>query len=216
MTIAKRPSLWDGMVGDILLIWVNREAEYFWSLDWTGQIRLIRLDNFADRCKSEKWDYEPPDPRTITSRRRQPHVKPAAGCLGVAQQRLGARKRVTVFKPGDGGLADAYPGREFGLREARAQAGPEQLGGNLELRRERADRPVTTGVLSMTEKPVVLFILEGRPVYPSLICFLWHDNLDASAKGTVSASFLRRRSTRFFEARFSRSTRRSEPWAEYR
>src|SRR5436190_22521778 len=40
----------------------------------------------------------------------------AAGCFGVAQDRLGARKRLGVFKPRDGGLAGALPGRKFGLR----------------------------------------------------------------------------------------------------
>ena len=64
-------------------------------------------------------------------------MKLAAGCLGVAQERLGARKGVTVFKPGDGGLAGAHSGGEFGLGEARPQASSEQLGGNLELRSER-------------------------------------------------------------------------------
>jgi hypothetical protein len=43
---------------------------------------------------------------------------------------------VTIFKPRDGGLAGAHPGRKLGLRQARAQASPEQLGGDLELRRE--------------------------------------------------------------------------------
>ena len=68
---------------------------------------------------------------------RQPNVDPAAGCLGVAQDRLGARKRLAVFKPRDGGLAGVRPVRKLGLRQARAQASAEQLGGNLELRRER-------------------------------------------------------------------------------
>jgi hypothetical protein len=29
VTIAKRPSVWDGTASDIDLIWVKREAEYF-------------------------------------------------------------------------------------------------------------------------------------------------------------------------------------------
>ena len=35
------------------------------------------------------------------SGRRQPHVEFATGCLGVAQQRFCAWKRVTIFKPRD-------------------------------------------------------------------------------------------------------------------
>ena len=57
-----------------------------------------------------------------TSGRRQPHVEFATGCLGVAQQRFCAWKRVTIFKPRDGGLAGAHPGRKLGLRQACAQA----------------------------------------------------------------------------------------------
>jgi hypothetical protein len=33
------------MASDIDLIWVKREAVYFCNPDWTGQIRLIRLNN---------------------------------------------------------------------------------------------------------------------------------------------------------------------------
>jgi hypothetical protein len=44
---------------------------------------------------------------------------------------------VAIFQPGDGGLAGAHPFREFGLGQARAQPGPQQFCGNLELRRER-------------------------------------------------------------------------------
>jgi hypothetical protein len=40
MTMANAP-LWDGTAGDLVLIWVKREAEYFEEGDWTGQIRLI-------------------------------------------------------------------------------------------------------------------------------------------------------------------------------
>jgi hypothetical protein len=29
VTIAKRPSLWDGMAADVEVIWVKREQEYF-------------------------------------------------------------------------------------------------------------------------------------------------------------------------------------------
>jgi len=35
------------MAVDIDLIWVKREAEYFRKPDWTGQIRLIRLNKFG-------------------------------------------------------------------------------------------------------------------------------------------------------------------------
>ena|ERR1700726_3549770 len=73
----------------------------------------------------------------MASRRQQPHMKLAAGRLGVAQQRLGARQRVTIFEPRDGGLVGAHPLREFSLRQPCAQASFEQLGGNLELRSER-------------------------------------------------------------------------------
>jgi hypothetical protein len=35
------------MAADIEVIWVGREGENFCKWDWTGQIRLIRLDKFA-------------------------------------------------------------------------------------------------------------------------------------------------------------------------
>src|SRR5579872_910762 len=60
----------------------------------------------------------------------------AARCLGIAQKRLGARQRLAAFKSGDRVLAGSHSGRQFGLRESRAQASPEQLGGDLELRSE--------------------------------------------------------------------------------
>jgi len=40
VTIAKRPSVWDGMARDIAVIWVSGEAEYFLRWDWTGSISL--------------------------------------------------------------------------------------------------------------------------------------------------------------------------------
>ena len=43
-----------GMAGDIDLIWVWREGKYFWRWDWTGGIRLIRLNKFAAARKSLK------------------------------------------------------------------------------------------------------------------------------------------------------------------
>jgi hypothetical protein len=47
VTIMSRPSVWDGTVLDINLIWVSGEAEYFLRQDWTGQITLIPFNNFA-------------------------------------------------------------------------------------------------------------------------------------------------------------------------
>src|ERR1700676_2808556 len=61
----------------------------------------------------------------------------AAGRLGVAQECLGARKRLTAFQSGDGGLAGSHKGSQLDLREARPQARSEQLDGDLELRGER-------------------------------------------------------------------------------
>jgi hypothetical protein len=46
VTIAKRPSVWGGMADDIDLIWVGGEEKYFCKWDWTGGIRLIRLNKF--------------------------------------------------------------------------------------------------------------------------------------------------------------------------
>src|ERR1700756_390922 len=71
------------------------------------------------------------------SSRRQPHFELAAGCLSIAQKRLCARQRLTAFKSSDRGLAGAHPSGQLSLRETCAQASPEQLGGNLELRSER-------------------------------------------------------------------------------
>ena len=47
VTIAIRPSWWDGMRGVVRVIWVNHEAEYFFGRDWTGQIKLTSLKKFA-------------------------------------------------------------------------------------------------------------------------------------------------------------------------
>jgi hypothetical protein len=52
VTIAKRPSEWDGMGIDMDSIWVMREAKYFCAKDWTGSISLIRFDKFAVRRNS--------------------------------------------------------------------------------------------------------------------------------------------------------------------
>ena len=40
MTIAKRPSVWDGMAGVLKLIWVSEEAQYFCKRGWTAEIDL--------------------------------------------------------------------------------------------------------------------------------------------------------------------------------
>jgi hypothetical protein len=47
VTIAKRPSRGGGTAGDIVLIWVSGEAEYFLKWDWTAKITLIRLNKTA-------------------------------------------------------------------------------------------------------------------------------------------------------------------------
>jgi hypothetical protein len=38
--------MWGGTAGDIEVIWVSGEGEYFWQWGWTGQIRLIRFNKF--------------------------------------------------------------------------------------------------------------------------------------------------------------------------
>src|SRR6266702_2168896 len=77
-------------------------------------------------------------------------MEPAAGCLGVAQERLGARKRLTTLEAGDRGLAGAHPGGQLGLGEASSQASTEQLGGNLEFRSERVILGLDLGVGQQT------------------------------------------------------------------
>jgi hypothetical protein len=52
MTMANAP-LWGGTAAVLKVIWGEREAEYFSEPHWTGQIRLIRLDNFAVARKPE-------------------------------------------------------------------------------------------------------------------------------------------------------------------
>jgi hypothetical protein len=47
--------MWDGMTGDMEVIWVKREAKYFFRSDWRGGIALIRFKKFAVWRKSEKW-----------------------------------------------------------------------------------------------------------------------------------------------------------------
>jgi hypothetical protein len=41
------------MAGDIEVIWVNGEAEYFCEEDWTTQITLIRFKKFGCARKRE-------------------------------------------------------------------------------------------------------------------------------------------------------------------
>jgi hypothetical protein len=41
------------MAGDIEVIWVNGEAEYFCKKDWTTQITLIRFKKFGRARKRE-------------------------------------------------------------------------------------------------------------------------------------------------------------------
>lgn len=41
------PLEWGETAGDIDLIWVGREAEYFRRQDWTGQITLMPLDKLS-------------------------------------------------------------------------------------------------------------------------------------------------------------------------
>jgi hypothetical protein len=36
--------LWDGTAGEMKVIWVKCEAEYFFRRDWTGRNSLIRLE----------------------------------------------------------------------------------------------------------------------------------------------------------------------------
>ena len=47
MTIAKRPSVWDGMAKVLEVIWGVPKPKYFFTEDWTAQIRLILFDKLA-------------------------------------------------------------------------------------------------------------------------------------------------------------------------
>jgi hypothetical protein len=44
--------MWDGTAGNMKVIWVNREAEYFSRRDWTGRNSLIRLEKLGFTRKS--------------------------------------------------------------------------------------------------------------------------------------------------------------------
>jgi hypothetical protein len=48
------PLMWDGMAGNMDLIWGKREAIYFWRWDWTGGIRLIRFNKSPGARKPVK------------------------------------------------------------------------------------------------------------------------------------------------------------------
>ena len=53
VTIAKRPSVWDGMAKVLEVIWGVRKQKYFCKQDWTGSISLIRFNKFAVARKSD-------------------------------------------------------------------------------------------------------------------------------------------------------------------
>jgi hypothetical protein len=44
-----RPFEWDGMAGNIGVIWFSEKQKYFFDGDWTGQISLIWLRKFIFR-----------------------------------------------------------------------------------------------------------------------------------------------------------------------
>src|SRR5713101_1185295 len=52
VTIAIRPSVWDGMRNVLEVIWGVRKQKYFFKQDWTAQIRLIHFNKFACARKS--------------------------------------------------------------------------------------------------------------------------------------------------------------------
>src|ERR1700719_2915835 len=45
VTIASRPSVWDGTAGDMDVIWVKREGKYFWQRGWTARLKNTRVQN---------------------------------------------------------------------------------------------------------------------------------------------------------------------------
>src|ERR1700761_3672148 len=58
------PLVWDGMARNKPVIWVGREADYFCTDSWTGQISLKRLGKFGctRRCRSPSGSLlEPTD-----------------------------------------------------------------------------------------------------------------------------------------------------------
>jgi hypothetical protein len=46
------------MAADIEVIWAGRERENFCNQDWTGQIRLIRLNNLDFARRPEAAEFE--------------------------------------------------------------------------------------------------------------------------------------------------------------
>src|SRR5229473_3738037 len=46
VTIAKRPSVWDGMAKVLEVIWGVRKPKYFCKEDWTASISLIQFNKF--------------------------------------------------------------------------------------------------------------------------------------------------------------------------
>jgi hypothetical protein len=54
VTIAKRPSVWDGMGKVLEVIWGRWKPKYFFKQDWTAQITLIQFNKFAVTRKSEE------------------------------------------------------------------------------------------------------------------------------------------------------------------
>jgi hypothetical protein len=63
------PLKWDGTAADMWVIWVEREAEYFWKQDWTGGIRLIGFNKF---CPARTFGERRPAGITTNSVRRLP------------------------------------------------------------------------------------------------------------------------------------------------
>jgi hypothetical protein len=74
VTIASRPSYRDGTAGDVLLICVGGEAEYFFKWDWTGQISLNCFDKLRFRRKAPGQDFggysDKPEPSPLRPRRK--------------------------------------------------------------------------------------------------------------------------------------------------
>jgi hypothetical protein len=45
--------MWDGMAGNMAVIWGKGEGKYFCRHDWTGSISLIRFRKLAFRREAE-------------------------------------------------------------------------------------------------------------------------------------------------------------------
>jgi hypothetical protein len=48
VTIASRPSFWDGTARNKPVIWVGRKQKYFRRHDWTGRTNLIPFNKLRD------------------------------------------------------------------------------------------------------------------------------------------------------------------------